>query len=315
MKLIKTKARIVRRLFILCVGLLVISQVVLDPGNAQPRSKRSDRTGSHSSRVRAEMTPETRALVEQAIGVICTEQKLDPQASAPIDDMQARPSLPVQNPDAQSGLVRAQKLLPVAKNLVISSLQQLAVDYGFKKSSRYQRKIQQAINRVQAVKRVRPDMESRDNASVFLSRPQTITFGTLFLAGLRSDEGMISVLAHELMHIADGDADSLRALVAAISQRASHLTGLDVRGQRGEELACDLIGAMAVRSYVADSPSYESVTRRLARSVEHNCVEIDEGDEDHLSPRSTIRALLSINPDLVRELIYDRQEARPQVRP
>jgi predicted Zn-dependent protease len=62
-------------------------------------------------------------------------------------------------------------------------------------------------------------MDSRDNASVFLSRPHVITFGTIFLAGLRSDEGMISVLAHELMHIADGDNDSLRPLVAQSETR------------------------------------------------------------------------------------------------
>jgi len=117
---------------------------------------------------------------------------------------------------------------------------------------------------------------------------------------------MISVLAHELMHIADGDGDSLRRLVSAISQRASDLTGLDIRGQRGEELVCDLIGAMAVRAYVADTPSYESIARRLSRSVEHNCVAVDEGDEDHLSPRTTIRALLAINPTLVHELVSNR---------
>jgi hypothetical protein len=151
-------------------------------------------------------------------------------------------------------------------------------------------------------------MESRDNASVFLSRPQVITFGTIFLAGLRSDEGMISVLAHELMHIADGDNDSLRLLVAAVGNKASDLTGLDVQGQRGEEITCDLIGAMSVRAYVADTPSYESITRRLARSIQHNCVEVDEGDEDHLSPRSTIRALLALHPAMVRELINDREE-------
>lgn len=257
------------------------------------------------------MTPEMRASIEQAMGVICTEQKLDPQASAPIDHMQARPSLPVQNHEAQAGLARAQKVLPTAKNLVISSLLQLAAEYGFQGSRRYQKRIQQAINRVQAVRRVKPDVESRDNASVFLSRPQTITFGTIFLAGLRSDEGMISVLSHELMHIADGDADSLRTLVAAVSLRASNLTGLEIRGQRGEELTCDLIGAMAVRSFVVDSPSYESIARRLARSVQHNCVDIDEGDEDHLSPRNTIRAVLAINPILVLELIHDRHEGRP----
>src|SRR5204863_3428494 len=130
----------------------------------------------------------------------------------------------------------------------------------------------------------------------------------IFLAGLRSDEGMISVLAHELMHIADGDSDSLRILMTAVGAKAMNLTGLDIRGQRSEELTCDLIGAMAVREFVASTPGYESITRRLSRSVEHNCVQIDEGDEDHLSPRNTIRALLALHPVLVRELIFDREE-------
>jgi hypothetical protein len=158
-------------------------------------------------------------------------------------------------------------------------------------------------------------MDSRDNASVFLSRPQVITFGTIFLAGLRSDEGMISVLAHELMHIADGENDSLRLLVTAVGTKASDLTGLDVLGQRGEEITCDLIGAMSVRAYVADTPGYESIARRLSRSVEHNCVEVDEGDDDHLSPRSTIRALLALHPVLVRELINDREERAQPAQP
>ena len=261
-----------------------------------------------SSHGRPTMSPEARALVEEASGVVCTQAKLDPKSSVAIDEMQARPSLPVQHPDAQTGAQRAQKLLPIAKALVISSLRQLVVEYDFHKSRRFDRRIQQAIARVQAVRRVRPDMESRDNASVFLSRPQVITFGTIFLSGLRSDEGMISVLAHELMHIADGDNDSLRLLVAAVGNKASDLTGLDVQGQRGEEITCDLIGAMSVRAYVADTPSYESIARRLARSIQHNCVEVDEGDEDHLSPRSTIRALLALHPALVRELINDREE-------
>lgn len=258
------------------------------------------------------MTPEARLLLEQAMDAVCTQQKLDPQSNIPIDEMQARPSLPVHSPEAEEGLARAQRVLPLAKTLMMSALQQLAVEYGF--GSSYNARIQQAIARVQSVSRVRPDVDSRDNASVFLTRPRTITFGTIFLSGLRSDEGMIGVLAHELMHIADGNADSLRALVSAVSQKASALTGIDIRGQRGEELTCDLIGSMAVRAYVADSPSYESVTRRLARSVEHNCVDVDEGDDDHLSPRNTIRALLAVNPLLVRELVFNRQE-RIQTRP
>jgi hypothetical protein len=254
------------------------------------------------------MSAEAKALLEQAIGVVCTQAKLDPISSVAIDEMQSRPSLPVHSPEARAGAERAQRLLPRAKELAVTSLRQLTVEYGLEKSPRFEKRLRQAISRVNDVKRVRPDMDSRDNASVYLSRPHVITFGTIFLAGLRSDEGMISVLAHELMHIADGDNDSLRPLVAAIGNRASDLTGLDIHGQRGEEITCDLIGAMAVRSYITDTPGYESIARRAARSIQHNCVEVDEGDEDHLSPRDTIRALLALNPVLVRELINDRQE-------
>ena len=268
----------------------------------------AQKSGSHPTRSHASMSPETRTLIDDAIGVVCTQAKLDPQSSAAIDAMQARPSLPLQSPEAQAGAERAQRLLPLAKTLMINSLRQLVVEYGLDKSPRFAARMRQATARVNAVKRVRPDMDSRDNASVFLSKPHMITFGTIFLAGLRSDEGMISVLAHELMHIADGDADSLRPLVSAVGNKASDLTGLDIRGQRGEEITCDLIGAMAARAFVGNTPSYESIARRLARSVQHNCVEQDEGDDDHLSPRNTIRALLALDPMLVRELITDREE-------
>ncbi len=281
--------------------------------SASAQKRQTNRTGSHSVRPRPSMNAADRSLVEEAMGVVCTEGKLDPKGSMPIDEMQARPSLPVQSSEAISGAQRAERLLPVAKDLVVSSLRQLVTEYGLQKSPVYTTKIQRAIARVQTVKKVRPDMESRDNASVFLSHPHTITFGTIFLAGLPSDEGMISVLAHELMHIADGDNDLLYALVKAIAAKASGLTGLEIRGQRSEELVCDLVGAMAVRAYVASTPNYEPLPRRLARSLEHNCVDLDEGDEDHLSPRTTIRVLLSLNSSLVRELVYARDE-RPTPR-
>lgn len=288
------------------VSLVALTLTLWSPGAGFGQRQKAERTGSHSTRGLAGMSPAARALVEEATGVVCTEAKLDPRSSMAIDAMQARPSLPIQSPEARSGATRAQRLLPLAKNLVVNSLKQLVVEYELQNARGFQVKIDQGIERVQAVKSVHPDMESRDNASVFLSRPHTITFGTIFLAGLRSDEGMISVLAHELMHIADGDRDNLRLLVAAVGTRASGLTGMDIRGQRSEELTCDLIGAMAVRSYVSDTPGYESISRRLSRSIEHNCVDVDEGDDDHLSPRNTIRALLSLNPVLVRELLNDQ---------
>lgn len=307
---IRTQSEKRRRAISVLVSITIVLSLALSSQSIAQR-RRTDSSGSHPTVARPNISPATRALVEEAIGVVCSEAKLDPKGSRAIDDMQARPSLPVQSAEAQAGATRAQRLLPVAKNLVVGALRQLVSEYGLKDSKSFSVRVEQAVARVQAVRRIRPDMDSRDNASVYLSRPHTITFGTIFLAGLQSDEGMISVISHELMHIADGDSDSLRPLVTAIASKASKLTGLDIRGQRGEELTCDLIGAMTVRSYVADTPDYESIARRLARSVEHNCVDLDEGDEDHLSPRNTIRALLILTPVLVRELINDRQERTP----
>jgi hypothetical protein len=149
-------------------------------------------------------------------------------------------------------------------------------------------------------------MDSRDNASAFLQNPHTIIFGTIFLAGLPSDEGIVSVLSHELVHIADGGEDSLSWLFRAVGVRASGLTGARISGQRAEELTCDLVGMLAARSFVSATPSYEPLPRRISRSLAHNCVEQDEGDDDHLSPRTTIRALLTLSPTLSRELVYGR---------
>jgi hypothetical protein len=238
--------------------------------------------------------------------VICSERIKDPKGSVPIDEMQNRPSLPVLSPEAVAGAERAQRLLPTAKTLAIDSLRTLASEYHFRSTRGYDARIRRAIARVESVQTIRPDVDSRDNASVVMRNPHTIIFGTIFLAGLRSDEGIISVLSHELVHIGDGDEDSLHLLFRAVGTRASQLTGLKVTGQRAEELTCDLVGTLSARAYVANTPAYDALPRRIARSLEHNCVDQDDGDDDHLSPKTTIRALLSLSPTLSRELVYGR---------
>lgn len=275
--------------------------------------KRSITKGSHTTSTSESMSTETRELVEKAIDVICVERQKDPKGSVPIDDMQGRPSLPIHSPEAVAGAERARRLLPIARELVIGALDQLSSEYGLGKTKSYRLNMQRAIARVRMVKRIKPDVDSRDNASVFLRRPHTITFGTIFLAGLPSDEGMVSVLAHELVHIADGDRDTLWSLFRAVGRRASGLTNQKIYEQRAEELTSDLIGAIAARAFVLNNPDYDFLPRRISRSVAHNCVEEDEGDEDHLSPRDTIRALLALHPQLARELVYG-QPALPMPR-
>lgn len=281
--------------------------VSLGSGSLEARAQIDrDREDSRTSHSRDGLTPEAREMVELASVVICKERIVDPKGSVPIDDMQGRPSLPVQSPEAVAGAQRAQRLLPIARELVVLSLRQLARDYNLAGSRVNNIRIGRAITRVEAVKNIRPDVDSRDNASVFLRNPRTIIFGTIFLAGLPSNEGIISVLAHELVHIGDGGQDSLSLLFRALGNRASKLTGLKINGQRAEELTCDLVGMLVARDYVSRTASYEPLPRRISRSLEHNCVEQDEGDDDHLSPRSTIRALLALNPTLSRELVYGR---------
>ncbi|HKO97192.1 MAG TPA: hypothetical protein VJU86_09385 [Pyrinomonadaceae bacterium] len=280
----------------------VFVAALLIGGDVYGQGRRGESQTSHSRNV---LSGEALELVDLASTVVCRERITDPKGSVPIDDMQSRPSLPVQSPEAVAGAKRAQRLLPTAKALVASSLRLLARDYNLT-SSAQAAKVQRAIRRVMAVNYVRPDMDSRDNASVFLHNPHTIIFGTIFLAGLPSDEGIVAVLSHELVHIGDGGEDSLALLFRNIGIRASKLTGTQISGQRAEELSCDLVGTLAARAFVAREPNYEPLPRRISRSLAHNCVEQDEGDNDHLSPRTTIRALLSLAPDITRALVYGR---------
>jgi hypothetical protein len=265
---------------------------------AQQSQQQSDRSGSHSSRPRESAAPAGMEIVERAMTAVCSERRVDPLGSVPIDEMQARPSLPLRHPEAVAGAQRALRLLPFARELAVAALRQLGSENNIEA-----RRIANATRRIQAVIEIEPDMELRDNASVTLSNPQTISFGTIFLAGLPSDEGMVSVLAHELTHMADGKEDSLHPLFRIIGRRAASLTGLRISGRRPEELTADLIGAMAARSFIARTPNAEPLKRRLARLVEHNCVDEDETDDDHLSPRDTMRALLALDPALARDVL------------
>ncbi len=287
------------------ISILLLVQMILAPSSLLAQQRGASRNGAHSSAARKAFTPADRLRVERAIGQTCTERLDDPLSSMPIDEMQARPSLAVSHPEAVAGLRRAERVLPATRRLVAGAIVQLAREYNLYGTALARSRVNTATARAEAVRRVRPDVDSRDNASVLLREPRTIEFGTIFLAGLRSDEAMISVLAHELTHIASGQSESLRPLFRAIAARAAAHTGLRIQGQRAEELSCDLVGMMAARQYIRETPSWERLPRRLARALEHNCVDDDASDEDHLSPRSTIRALFTLDVGLAGEVLNE----------
>jgi hypothetical protein len=212
--------------------------------------------------------------------------------------MQGRVSLPARNPEVLAGAARASRLLPVAKELAAESLSALMREGGVAEAAR-----RAALARVAAVRRIRLDVSLRDNASIVYEDPRAIRFGTIFVASLRSDEAMVSVMAHELTHAADGARGSLKPLFRRVARRAESGAGLrQISSRRGEELTCDLVGVLSSRLFIARHASDEPEARRAARAVEHNCVERDETDAAHLSPRETMRALLALEPTYAAEV-------------
>ena len=240
--------------------------------------------------------------VNHAMGALCAARTMDELNTAPIDEMQARPSLPAGHVQAVAGHERATRLLPLARELTVEALRDLAREYDVPPMLR-----STLTARLNRVRRVRPEMELRDNAAVIISDPSAIHFGTIFLASLRSDEAMLSVLAHELVHIADGNEESLRPLFQRVARRAimADVGVNSISRARAEELTCDLVGVRVARLFIERMPTSETLARRMARSVQHNCVERDTTDESHLSPRSTIRALLALDPFLARSVTDD----------
>jgi hypothetical protein len=277
-------------------GLFALVMLVIQSASvvswSQERQQQAGHTISRSGRLVA-LTPFEVARLDQAMGSVCTEREFDPRASVPIDEMQMKPSLPLNHPRVVEGTARAERLLPIARELVLKALTELADEYGIEPW-----RVKSARQRVNGVTRIRPDMELRDNASVYFHNQRTIHFGTIFLASLPSDEGMISILAHELTHIADGKVDALNPLFQQIGEKAAHATAMEIQGSRPEELTCDLIGVIVARMLIERTPDQEPFLRRIARSVEHNCVSRDITDDAHLSPRSTMKALIAIEPSL-----------------
>src|SRR4030095_6353786 len=97
-----------RSAFLSFVMLGALGATLSFPGASH--GQKAEKTGSHSTRGLPGMSSAARALIEEATGVVCTEAKLYPRSSMAIDEMQARPSLPVQNPEARAGAARAQRL-------------------------------------------------------------------------------------------------------------------------------------------------------------------------------------------------------------
>jgi Zn-dependent protease with chaperone function len=244
--------------------------------------------------------------VVRATGNICELRTRDRQGTLAIDQMAMMRPLELTDPLVVAGKQRAERLLPLAKQILPGLIARLEDSYGTRPTNRTL-----VTSRLSAIDAIRPDITQHDNATVRASEPRVVIFGTVFLAGLRSDEAMLAVLAHELTHVVDGSDHSLQSLFQAVGDNASALSGLSVYGRPAIEVTCELIGLRALQEHVGGG-SGDTKRLRLARALQKDCVTQDLADETHLSPRETLRVLLFLAADLAATLSVTRDNDSKQ---
>lgn len=296
------KSGLLRRcIAIFTVVLLLCAQPVAS-SHDRTQTRRRKRVAVKEKRPPAEKTDFGEgALIDRAITLICEERVRDPLGSIPIDQMAAQHALPLTDSRVIAGRKRAERLLPAAKRLVPIILGRLAAAYNLEALSH------DWINtRVRAVNTIKPDEGALDNSYWRPNEPNAITFGTIFLAGLRSDEAMIAVLAHELTHAVNGSDEALQPLFARVGGRASQVEKVSIRESMAAELTCEAVGIQVMRALS------KGTIRPLARAVGKNCVQTDLADATHLSPRETMRVLLALDPVLLRTITVAQGAKRPR---
>lgn len=287
---------------------LCIHVVPLPFGSAQTRDRRQTKANEGRQPKADDARWQEHDIIERAVASICEDRSRDPQGSIPIDQMAAQQALPLTNQKVIDGRKRAERLLPVAKKLVPAALSRLAADYNLEPLN-----LDWIYSRVKTVNVIKPEMDAYDNAYWRPSEPNAIVFGTIFLAGIRSDEAMITVLAHELTHAVNGTDQSLQPLFNRIDSRVSRLRNLSIQESMAVELTCEAVGLQAMRSHTGRALD-KRTTRRLARAVGKNCVQTDLADATHLSPRNTLRALLALEPELAMAITGAEEKRSPRNR-
>jgi hypothetical protein len=284
---------LLRRGTIIFAGIILLLAQLMEVSysNAQTHKRRRPKISQRKAPI------EKTDAVESTITAICKERVQDPQGTLPIDQMAVQRELPLTDQRVIAGMERAERLLPVVKKLVPLALNRLAASHDLEAMS-----LNWIITRVEAVNTIKAEVDERDNSAWRPSEPRAIIFGTIFLAGLRSDEAMITVLAHELTHAINGTDQALQPLIMRVRTKASQMNDFSVGEDAAVELTCERVGIQVVREYIARSSSRGTIRRRLARALEKDCVSRDLADENHLSPRRTMRVLLKLEPELTRAI-------------
>jgi len=203
------------------------------------------------------------------------------------------------------GIKRAERLLPLAKKLVIDSLRELPADLNASADE-----VVRAEHFVNNINSVVLDMDLDDAAEFEDDEPATVRIGPGYALFLETDEETIMLLGHELTHAAEQERN-LNEFVRTVTAKVESDAGVYPGHAQRHDLTCDFIGEQVLKRFIKQNPSKESSALRFSHALDYNCDDDqDDSDDEHLSQDDTLKALLSLDPELNRLILGETAAKR-----
>ena len=283
-------------------GILIGLLAVVPRGGRIENFANADAAG-HPSNIDLLSQDEIRALIIRALSRLGEQQGLGVIESG---DEDSRERAVYTRKDVERGVRNLRRLLPAVKGLSIDTLHQATAGYikpvEWPKVTRLMR----------GVCRIVRSETLRGMAGVRDGRPWEILVDPEYAPYLISDDEAVFVLAHELTHVA-ARSGKLNRFIDSVAENAKHSAHVEPTEDQKEDLACDFVGELVLKRFIALNPTgestalrlskvfgYESPSERFKRAWEDFCASYngDPGDDDHLNQYQTIRALLALDPEL-----------------
>ena len=207
----------------------------------------------------------------------------------------------------RQGIENMRRLLGPAKQLAIESLREAAAGCDLRPPD-----WAAVIHLVDGASKIVHCHSFEGVAEVREGRLSTIFVDSAAAPDLISDDEATFVLGHELMHIAARSGKLVR-FIDSVAETSKRLAFVEPTKAQKEDLACDFLGELVLRHFIAINPTRETVAARISKALGYETPAVrferawedlcdpylgDPGDKEHLSQYKTIRALLAVDPEL-----------------
>jgi hypothetical protein len=209
--------------------------------------------------------------------------------------------------DVQRGVNNVRRLLAPVRVWTLEALRSAAGPHGLKTSDQHR-----LARLIRGVKKIVPTENLSGIAAVRDDHLTEILVDCGYATYLSSDDEAVFVLAHELTHIA-ARSGGLAGFFESVADEARRNANVEPTSSQKEDLACDFVGELVLKRFIALNPNsdseaarvsrvfgYQSAAERFARAWQDFCASYngDPGDEEHLTQYQTIRALSALDPHL-----------------